>query len=365
MKSLITAEGEKIITIEGPEVVRLTSDHHIRPQVWTELAGHALRGTRPDRAQHEAYTSRFAIDLLEPAGPFEVEHQLLNGDFIHTDPHHNGDIAINHAGWQAIEQTVVAHDLTGDQLTMIPGNHSLISSMPQSSIDQLTNRGILVPSGKARIVVPETTLHIRHGHEFDSKSRRHATWGHSPVIQGILEQLVRGARRVTGVKYFPYGNDITQTMNLILNAPQMIRAEEGLEEGEWAIDGHTHFAGIQPPNGHDPNPEFNLLSKENLEKVLYDSPIARMFLKLAARLVPNLAGIDKWYVTSHNGKGYANTGFYDPLSQVVSALDVGSNGIDLLLANVNGGYEQGMMRAKAHDSISKVESHVFTGAREP
>jgi UDP-2,3-diacylglucosamine pyrophosphatase LpxH len=365
MRNLITAEGEKIINVEGPEVVRLTSDHHIRPQVWAELAGHALRQTRPDVSQREVFTNRFAIDFLEPRDPFEVDHQVLNGDFIHTDPHHNGDVALNHAGWQAIEQAVVAHDITGAELTMIPGNHSLVSSMPQSSVDQLTNRGILVPSGKVRIVVPETSLHVRHGHEFDGKSRKHMTWEHSPVIQNILEQLVRGARKVTGVKYFPYGNDITQTMNLILNAPQMIRAEAGLEEGEWAIDGHTHFAGIQPPNGNDPNPEINLLSREYLEKILYDSPIARTFLKLAARVIPNLAGIDKWYVTSHNGKGYANTGFFDPLSQVVSALDVRAKGIDLLLANVNGGYEPGMMRARSHDSISKVESHTFKGAREP
>jgi UDP-2,3-diacylglucosamine pyrophosphatase LpxH len=365
MKNLITAEGEKIINIAGPEMVRLTSDHHIRPQVWAELAGHALNGTRPDTSQREAFTSRFAIDFLEPRQPFEVDHQILNGDYIHTDPHHNGDTVNNHAGWQAIEQAVVAHDITGEQLTMLPGNHSLVSSMPQSSVEQLTNRGILVPSGKAKIVTPDTTLHIRHGHEFDGKSRKHMTWEHSPVIQELLEQLVRSARKVTGVKYFPYGNDITQTMNLILNAPQMIRAEQGLAEGEWAIDGHTHFAGIQPPNGNDPDPEFNLLSKEYLEKVLYDSPIARTALKLAAKLIPNLAGIDQWYVTSHNGKGYANTGFFDPLSKVTSALDVRSNGIDLLLANVNGGYTPGMMRARSHESISKVERHAFKAAPEP
>ena len=375
MQTTILGSGEKVINISGPEVVRLTSDQHIRPAVFARLATHALEGTMPVKQDDpQGYRARFMTEYLRARTGLSsdtISHDILDGDFIHTDPHRQSQEAENFAAWDLITQAIEHYDITGANLTMLPGNHSLTSSIPAEDLERLVNRGILVPEGKARIVtnpgenIQPTTMHVRHGHEFDAGKHEMMQFGNSPIAQTILEAMVRAVRKITRVQYFPYGNSVTKAMGIISNAPQMIRAEEGLGDNEWAIDGHTHFPALYPPNGHSPEPEFNRLSKEYLEKVLMDSTLARALLKIASKTIPNLAGIDQWYVTSHNGTGYANTGMWDPVSQIVSGLDIDPNGIALFLANVNGGYEDGMMRQKRHRSISVVERHDFKQAPMP
>lgn len=373
MQTTILGSGEKVININGTDKVRLTSDQHVQPKVFARLATHALEGTMPvKRDDPQAYRARFMLDSLAIPERSEdtISHEIWNGDFIHTDPHRQPQVAQNHAAWDLITQVIEKNNLTGNHFTMIPGNHSLTSSIPTEDLERLVNRGILIPEGKARIEADagqdqKTILHVRHGHEFDAGHHDLMQLGNSPIAQAILESMIRVVRKITRVQYFPYGNSVTRALGIITNAPQMIRAEEGLGDYEYAIDSHTHLVGVYDPNGHSPDPEFNLLSKEYLEKVLMDSTLARALLKVASKTIPNLAGIDKWWVTSHNGTGYANTGMWDPVSQIVSGLDVDPNGIEIFLANVNGGYEKGMMRQIRHGSINVVERHPFMQAAKP
>lgn len=363
MQTSITGEGVKQINLKEGEVVRITSDQHIPVGVMASLVSKALKGS----TNYDPYERRvrFMLDLLTAPIEGGVSHQLINGDMIHTNalPKRRGPQI--RSAWENVTELIQKQDLTGETHTLIPGNHTRTELMPQETQDQLINRGILIPAGKAVIrntpqpQIETTTLHVLHGREFDALSHRRYLLDENAHIQAVLWELYKIARLVTGTRYFPFGNNIMEVMSLLTNAPQMVHAEQGLGENDWAIDGHTHMPQLRAPNHRSQEPDRNMLSRDNLEKLLTNTPLALLLLKIAAKTIPNLTGIDKYYVTATNRTGFANSGFWDPITQILSGLDVSNTGIDLFLANVNGGYEPDMLKKLQHPSINLVGSALF------
>lgn len=350
------ATGIKRIEMAPGEITRISSDQHLPPNVLVRLCDNILVDLPLNKYEsgYKWFQDYFSVNKQDS----QINHHILNGDWGHFSPEIRGRRTQSEWAMKAIGNVIQEKDLVGTHLTITPGNHSPISSIPEDVRDQLINRGILVPSGHS--VLTTATNHqfdIKHGHEDDGLTR-HLLGGNNPYIQEGYRVAHKLIRKITHTSYFPYDTPVADIQATLFNALEQINAEKDLEPLSWAVRSHTHFAKISPPH-RDPQEEpINILSKEYLENLILDNKFARTVLSLAARWIPKLSGIDREFLPHNHQVGFINTGQYDPLSQILSLVDIYDDGVKMNLARVNGGYTKNMLNQRTHPAIwTKNEVH--------
>jgi len=341
--------GVKNMQLGANEVVRITSDQHIPPKVLTSLCNNLLIGA-PLNDYEAGY--RWFQDIFNVGNPgIPVTHQFLNGDWGDLAPEHIRSRKNNSLAMQTIADVIRERDLTGAQLTLIPGNHSPIESIPPDQREQLVNRGILVPSGHS---ILQTTgaveFDIKHGHE-DDGANRSVAGGNSYLIQDLFRHGLNTIRHATHTAYFPYNTPVMDTLSTIMDAFQQINAEADLPEGSWAVRSHTHFPKLSPPHPDNQEEPENMMSLDYLHSLVTGNHLAQVLLTTAARIAPELTGINRRFLAHNHKIGYLNSGLYDPLSQVLSLTDISNSEVALRLAKVNGGYTPDMLNRIKDNAI--------------
>jgi hypothetical protein len=341
--------GIKNMQLGANEVVRITSDHHIPPKVLTGLCNNLLIGS-PLSDFEAGY--RWFQDIFNVGGPgVPVTHHYLNGDWGHLAPEHRSSRKHNAFAMQTISDVICERGLTGAQLTLNPGNHSPIESIPPDQREQLINRGILVPSGHSILrTTGAVEFDIKHGHE-DDGTNRGIVGGNTHWMQELFRHGLNTIRHATRTAYFPYNTPVMETISTIMDAFQQINAEADLPEGSWAVRSHTHFPKLSPPHPGSLEEPENMMSLDYLHSLVTGNHFAQALLTTAARIAPELTGINRRFLAHNHKIGYLNSGLYDPLSQVLSLADISNSEVALRLAKVNGGYTTDMLNRIEDNAI--------------
>lgn len=200
---------------------------------------------------------------------------IWNGDAFHTYPYFGFEKEHINQAFSRITDLMLKAGTTGNNLRIIPGNHTRLDMLPQDATNELIKRGILVPEGKLTISEPVTGINfqIQHGHELQPASHYYPGYN-NPLIQRIGNQLLLAARRSGFIKPDVYPYSTFDAPLRIFNMPQWLFAEESYRDtNDLLVVGHTHV------------PEFKV-NKRTINTGAYD-PILNAQTEL--RLSPKSA----------------------------------------------------------------------------
>lgn len=334
--------GTKYITASEGDVFRASSDDHIPPSIFESLMQNALNQLQNN--------GRFSVNYLPQnlrfGGPFvesffpvdlatraegDIGQQFKVGDGVTGFPSPNGNAKHLTQGFNYLEKIIQINNLTGNDLTFFTGNHLLRSQIPQSLLEQLTTRGIIADKVTINYPSDPRKFSIQHGHEYDPRNSLGKS-GYNNPIYTWFDHAWNRIRAAMGLNNLPFESNIVQALMLTLNSHQIASAVRGLNPGDVAICGHTHFPDLLSGDFLGisiPNPQ-NLMAKENLLEIIGDNKLAKGIFLVLRRLMPTITGT-RVAIPTDLPVTHVNLGYRDPQKGgIQTGADIHQNSISLI-----------------------------------
>lgn len=359
--------GTKYITASPEDNIRALSDDHIPPSAFESLMQNTLTQLQGngkfsvnDLPPNIRFGSPF-VERLFPPNPAarkqkDICHQLMVGDMISAFPSSNGNAKHLTQGFNYLDKIIQINNLTGNDLTFFTGNHLLRSQIPQSLLEQLTTRGIIADKVTINYPSDPRKFSIQHGHEYDPRNSLGKS-GYNNPIYTWFDHAWNRIRAAMGLNNLPFESNIVQALMLTLNSHQIASAVRGLNPGDVAICGHTHFPDLLSGDFLGisiPNPQ-NLMAKENLLEIIGDNKLAKGIFLVLRRLMPNITGtrvaIPSELPVTHVNLGYRDT----QKNEIQTGADIHQNSISLIGFNPNK-LENGDIWKQPGDNIKELLS---------